>query len=610
MIARNIKTYFFVPLIYIGVILGLLFFQFGKRAEKFFDSLNGLQVVGTKSPDPTDKRISELHIRYQGIDFPFGDRWKVELVTQAGNLLQVGLLDYTKHEKGFRLKFEQDVALDFSIDAKRNSLIVNGNRNLANLQPRSIVFRFAVVDGAKANSVERMPIISVKYKDKDFFLTLPRDSQIDMARQRLVINQEPAGSQLFTMAPASTGTKDSFRQWYANQSSSTTAEQYRRRLDEYVSGAYAGWKSGRYAPETGTWVTAKGTNEFQEPLLVALLSESIRRNEYGLLLEEAQKVAALHVDQLTFFSSVYLGDLLNWAAKLQQDDTAASSRLLEQIRKRDLSVFLSGNVIQFAADRASPPVWDELVRFSSEIDLQQVNLPVALGMLTSYYTASSIDPALLKQFDRFSSLINSIVFPGIVKLKEGFFLEWEPGRVDVAASIQAGRVLLLAGNAEKDEVLSSIGRDLILSSLGLSDKQGFLPQRILFSDQTFQGTEGKISPEQIYPWIQENPYYPRFISLSKELGRGNWLFIAADVSAISIQPQEYRFRFRFPVGAIHHFIFKGAKPYREIQIWGIPWRNDPRFERYPVGSFFLEDLGIFAVKYQHKKLEEEFLMRF
>jgi hypothetical protein len=247
MIARNIKTYFFVPLIYIGVILGLLFFSL-ETSGKILRFLKRPQVVGTKSPDPTDKRISELHIRYQVL-ISFRDRWKVELVTQAGNLLQVGLLDYTKHEKGFRLKFEQDVALDFSIDAKRNSLIVNGNRNLANLQPRSIVFRFAVVDGAKANSVERMPIISVKYKDKDFFLTLPRDSQIDMARQRLVINQELAGSQLFTMAPASTGTKDSFRQWYANQSSSTTAEQYRRRLDEYVSGAYAGWKSGRYAPE-------------------------------------------------------------------------------------------------------------------------------------------------------------------------------------------------------------------------------------------------------------------------------------------------------------------------------------------------------------------------
>ncbi len=179
----------------------------------------------------------------------------------------------------------------------------------------------------------------------------------------------------------------------------------------------------------------------------------------------------------------------------------------------------------------------------------------------------------------------------------------------MAASIQAGRVLLLAGNAEKDEVLSSIGRDLILSSLGLSDKQGFLPQRILFSDQTFQGTEGKISPEQIYPWIQENPYYPRFISLSKELGRGNWLFIAADVSEISIQPQEYRFRFRFPVEQSTILSLKEQNRIERSRS-GIPWRNDPRFERYPVGSFFLEDLGIFTVKYQHKKLEEEFLMRF
>jgi hypothetical protein len=610
MVVRNIRTYFLVPLIYISIILGLLYLQFGRRAEKFNDFFNELQIIGTRSPDPKEKKITELHVRYQGIDFPFGERWKLELSTPTGETLTLGLLGYKKNDRGFQIAFEREVSLDFSLDPKRNALVVGTGKALSNLQAKSLILRFSVVDGARANSVERMPIVAVKYKDKDYFLTLPKNSQVDMARQRFVIGQQPWQGILFTMAPTSSGTKDSFRQWYATQGSTTSSEQYNRRVEEYISGAYLGWKSVRYQADTGTWVTEKGTSEFRETTAAALLAEAVRRNEYGPLLETLQKAAVLHADQLTIFSSVYFGNLLTWAGRIRQDDEATSGRLLEQIRQKDTKVFLNTQLVQFAADRGTPQLWDELVRFAAEVDLQQIGLPVAVGMLASYYNASTVDPALLKPFERFESLINLIVFPAIVKVQNGFFLEWEPGKIDLLASIRAGRILLQAGNAGKDEVLRSIGRDLILSALGLTDRQGFLPQRILFSEDSFKGTEGKIAPEDIYPLIQDNPFYPRFVSLSKELGRGNWLYIAADLSLISIQPEEWRFRFRFPVGEIHHFIFKGAKPYREIQIWGIPWRNDPRFERYPIGSFFLEDLGIFTIKYQHKKAEEEFLMRF
>ncbi|MFQ3621686.1 MAG: hypothetical protein SNJ78_12170, partial [Spirochaetales bacterium] len=408
----------------------------------------------------------------------------------------------------------------------------------------------------------------------------------------------------------SSGTKDSFRQWYATQGSTTPFEVYRRKVEEYVTSAYTGWKTTRFRSEEGTWLTEKNTREFRETIAAALLAEGVRRNEYGPLLETLKEAATLHADKLTFFTSVYFGNLFTWASRIVEEDQATSNTLLERIQQRDLSVFLTPNLIQFTIDRGSPALWEALVKLASETDLQQVTLPLALGMLSSYYQAQTVDPNLLKPFERFDSLINFILIPAIVKVQDGLFLEWESGKIDVFASIKAGRVLIESGNAAKDEMLRSIGRDLILSSLALADKQGFVPQRILFSDQSFKGTEGIIPPEELYPWIQDNPYYPRFVSLSKELGRGRWIFLAADLAQASLTPAEYRFRFRFPVGEIHHFIFRGAKPYQEIQLWGVTWRNDPRFERYPIGSFFLEDLSMFIIKYQHKKAEEEFLMRF
>jgi hypothetical protein len=125
-----------------------------------------------------------------------------------------------------------------------------------------------------------------------------------------------------------------------------------------------------------------------------------------------------------------------------------------------------------------------------------------------------------------------------------------------------------------------------------------------------KGTEGRIAPEEVYPFLAENPYYPRFISLSKDLGPGSWLYGAANMTDILLTPSQNRFQFRFPEGGTHHFVFRGAKPYSELQIWGIAWRVDPRFERYSTGCYYMENEKIFAVKYRHKKVQEEFLIRF
>jgi hypothetical protein len=180
----------------------------------------------------------------------------------------------------------------------------------------------------------------------------------------------------------------------------------------------------------------------------------------------------------------------------------------------------------------------------------------------------------------------------------------------VYLSVLAGGVFLLAGEAEKDPVLESIGRDLIISALNLADRQGFLPQNILVADGLLKGTQGRIAPEDVYSLIADNPYYPRFLSLTQQLGQGAWLYTAANVRGVSITAEKYSFRFAFPVGATHHFVFRGAKQYTEIQIWKIPWRIDARFEHYNIGAYYLPREKLLLAKYNHKNREEEFLMSF
>ncbi len=605
------RTYFTAPLFYLLVIFGLLFLQFAKRGEKFRDAFRELSLTGVTIPGGQKSEIQELHLRYRGVDFAFGPRYSAEIVPPAGDPVKLNLLGFRKNEKGFTLNFDGNVTMGFQLEPAGEVLSIQADfGGKAARQAKALVVRFAVVEGAKANSVERMPILAVQHREKDYFLSLPGNSTIDMARQRLVIAPEGGGITTLTFAPSSGGMKESFRQWYANLAGSTTADALARKVSEYVGGAYQGWKTGRYSPESGTWQTEKGAQAFKETALLAYLAESLRRGEHLQAFEEMTRAAGGAADSLTFASSAFLGSLQDFTEKLLRDDEREAARLLSQARNRDLSIWNRGDLLQFAADRGGAELLAEVQKFAAEANLQTPSVSAALGMLRNYYEPGNLDPALLGGLRRFSALINTRIFPGIIKIKEGFFLEIEPGKIDVLASLLAGRILILAGGVEKDPVLESIGRDMVLSSLGLSDKQGFLPRHILFADLALKGTEGRVAPEDVYPLVVDNPYYPRFVSLSRELGPGAWIYTAANMTGFSITEKENRFQFRYPEGATHHFVFRGARPYREIQIWGIPWRVDYRFERYATGSFFIEDKKLFLVKYQHKKTSEEFLMTF
>jgi hypothetical protein len=605
------KTFFLAPLFYVAVIFGLLFLQFMKRGERFFDSHRELSLTGMTAVGKTEPEIAELHLRYKGINFAFGPRYTVLVTNHAGDEVKLNLLDFKKIDRGFALRFDRDVAVDFLLDEKKEILLIRAvAAGRTPLKIRSLVFRFSVVEGAKANSVERMPILSVNFKEKDYFLSLPGKSTIDMARQQLVVVPDGDGGASLVFGPSSAGSKETFRQWYANQGGAATADLYAKKVGDYISGAYQGWKSGRYSQEDGTWLTERGGGAFRENLLTAYLAESLRKGEYISALEEMQKIASLHANSLTFLSSPFLGNLQNLSERLLLDDERETVRLHGLVRSRDAGVWNRGDLVRFAVDRGNGGFTGDLLKFASDVDLQLVSVSTALGMLRNYYEGNDLDPKISGGLERFGSLINSKIFPSIIKIKEGFFLEVEPGKIDVSSSILAGRVLVGAGSREKDSVLESIGRDLVLSALSLSDKQGFLPRNILVEEMALKGTEGRITPEEVYPFLSENPYYPRFISLSKDLGPGSWLYGAANITDILLSPSENRFQFRFPEGGTHHFIFRGAKPYAELQIWGIAWRIDPRFERYSTGCFFMEKEGIFAVKYRHKKVQEEFLIRY
>jgi hypothetical protein len=390
----------------------------------------------------------------------------------------------------------------------------------------------------------------------------------------------------------------------------TSGEALSRKTSEYLDGAYQGWKTGRFSAESGTWLDEAHTQRFKENLVAAYLSEALRRGDYPAARERALQAVSLHSASLSFLTSPFFGNLQEHFSRLRLNDAKESSRILSLIHSRDSSVWSRPDLVRFAGTRGSAGLKDAILKFAETVNLQMVSFPVALGMLENYHTTLE-DPRSAEALRRFAALLNSKIFPAIIKIKEGFFLESAPGRIDVYLSILAGHVCISVGKIEKDPVLESIGRDLIISALNLADRQGFLPKNILVADSVLKGTEGRIAAEDVYTFIQnKSPYYPRFVDLSPQLGQGAWIYTAADLADIAITPEKYVFRFQFLPGETHHFVLCGAKQYTEIRLRKIPWRIDLNFERYNIGAFYIPQEKLFMAKYNHRSREEEFLMSF
>ena len=106
------KTYFTIPVLYIGVILSLLFLQFSDR-ETFSDTASGMSLRGSFQAGSSDKGkgIASLQLSSDFADLSFSSDKKLTLIQNDGTLKTAAVRGYKKTQTGVELIFDGDVRL-------------------------------------------------------------------------------------------------------------------------------------------------------------------------------------------------------------------------------------------------------------------------------------------------------------------------------------------------------------------------------------------------------------------------------------------------------------------------------------------------------------------
>lgn len=620
MSTRFNKAYLFVPVIYVGVIFGLLFLQFS-GGERFTRTVGPLSLRATRNvtSDGGEPAIRGLNVEFNGLAFDF-DEGSGLVIESSDAILEAEVRGFSQIDGGFLLEFAGDFQLEFTaasdpVPEVRLSLIVPeavGEIGGSQVDPsgiREISIPFRFVGTASPATGDQSSFVPVSVEDREFFFTAPHDALIDPANEKIVFEPSASGRTV-RYVEAVAGNPSAVRGWFSDGRNTVSDAEYRRAVEDFVDSAYRGWTSTRYNASTLTWDGASGSARFSEDALTAYLAEAWRRDDYERAYSEMRRAGDLHPDQLGLLSSAFLGNLGDVSAGLVAADSATSEEIRRDIGQNRASVFRRADLFLFAADRGDDGLYQEVLDFAASVDIRSVDVTTAVGMLANSVVSDHPDTRASEVSARFNDLADTLLLGSIVQTDDGFFLQSAPGQIDLTLSITAGVALASLGEARDDQILVAAGRNLVVSGIRTADADGFVPASLIVRGESVEPGAAQIAPESLYPLIADNASYPHQISLYEQAGAGTWAWTIVDMEPARISGSEWRLSLRYPRLRTHYLIVSGVPEFDRLELFGQTWRDAPDFEIYSKGRHYQPETDRLLVKYYDDSVQRDIVIYF
>lgn len=604
------RAYFLVPIVYIGVIFGLLFLQFS-GGERFTRSVGPLTLNATRgaASDDGTPEVRELGISFDGIAFSFAEESGL-IVETSDDVTDMRAVGYEVLDGGFEVEFEGGYALSFLIgpDPTRElQLRLELPDEPDGLREVSIPFDLAgsPVDGETGRS----SFVTLRVDDDEYYLTAPPSATIDLENRKLVLEPEAAG-QAIRYVETTEGDPTRVVGWFEDEALAIDDAAYEETIAGWVESAYAGWESGRYNSTELTWDGPGGFESFSEEALTAYLAEAWARDEYDRAFAEMRRAVDIHAEELSLLSAPFLGNLDEVRERFIEADRARIDLLEEQLEAGDPTLFRRPSVFLLAADRGSEELYTRLLEFTREVELRSLDLESAIGLLRNLFVDPLPDDRATSVALRSVDLIQLKLLGAIARTDSGFFVQTSPGQIDLYQSAVAGAVLDAYGSSRGDRTITAIGRNLVSSVLSLADGDGMVPSSLLVRGETVETADGAVVPERLYPLLAEAPNYPREVSLYEEAGSGTWVWTVVRVRPVRMSDSEWRFELAYPRLRTHFVLVQGVPSFERMELFGQTWRDAPDFEIYSKGRHYDPETDTLMVKYYDDSVRREMAVFF
>ncbi len=603
---RKVRRYFIVPLIYVGIIFGLIYLQYSGTLT-VRRTIGDMRFIGTlvAGEDETSLEITAARVEFEGIVFHFSQENPMVLRTDDGNVQELVPRSYSIEDQTLHVYFSDDSLVRFEVSTTQPielHVIPTGTEDW----PRDA--RVAVSWEVGSGTTLETPIaaspdvVDIRREDRAFFLSVPPQTRLDRDEGMLELPPS-AGNRLIRYAERIDTETNVIETAFSGDQRRIGDGFFRDSVNRYLDLGFQGWASTRFNGGSGTWDMRDGSPRFSEQILTAYLAEAWRRDQYTTAYNQMRRAADQHPEQVGFLSAPFLGNLREVTDDFLAEDQQRALTLSTRITGGDPTVFRERDLIQFAALRGNEELFRNLITFIRSVDFREVGIKTAVGMFAAATAEHHPTEDSRDATRRFLAILEERIYPAIRQFDEYFFLETSQGEIDLEYSIRTGILLDRYGRRSGDILAVTVGRNLVLSALQLADNRGFLPRLLFVSDQGVERQEGSFGPEVLYAELSDNPWYPRKISLYDDLGAGSFIWTIANFTRVDIGTQQKTFSLEYPRNRTHYILMQGIPAFESMVLFNLQWRNDPTFELYIKGRHYEPRTETLMIKYTDNSVE-------
>ena len=586
---------------YILIIFGIFVIQF-TIGKTFYYTIGAMTVSGRDEVDETGNRtpLLPLHIVSNGLDFYITDQTPLTAKTSNNEDITLKVLEYKKNEDSFSVVCSNGVLIDFNSYLSETIATVRISVSMPS-EIETVYFPWKLTQSARLERQDGQ--IFLRYgKDRFIFRGGHGFGNSDDTSElpHLILSSSKKTAIYETYVQSESLDFDSiFRLPIATEEEyNKTKQLFREKALEYFSNVIS-------------------SRNYNEELLTAYIAEKTFNGEYAKALVYAP-ASLLPKEKRTYISTTFYGNLAQNDKSLAAYHKKKLSGIELGIARAETSVFDRVSLIPFLINNSRVNLISALEKMASNAKQEDLNSFLAAGLLEAAMDYAFYFPNKQNIFMENSEKYENVLKDSLISIDNGLYISSDKKTIDTEKTLQAASILIRYGNSYPDkDSWKAVGQALYSSIFSLGGNSSSLPASF-----DIQGDKAKklglmandaliLHAEKLYPVaIKDNPHYPHEESLALKAEPGIWAWTSAhDINVLKNDAKIFSFRISAKTGDTHYMIIRGIRPFYRIQVYGIDFRSDPRFEIYnSSGYVYDERTRTLLLKMKHKKDDEDIVL--
>lgn len=581
--------------LYLCVIFGIFVLQFTK-GQTFSLTAGAMTVTGRQERTESGETVPLLpiHIVSNGLDIYISEQNPAYAIYAERKTVPLEILSYEKNENGFSIHCSDQVIISFfsEIRGDINSLRIEATAPEA---IEKVLLPWKITQNAAIERAGEKIFVRSGKKQYAFTGSFGFDAAIpDAVGQEeiphLVLGKMQPVAYYKTYLPFEGVDIHSIPAM-----EQASPEQYAKAIDAFTSAVLNVGKK------------ALAAQKITEAVLTSYLAEMGRRDMFSQALKEAP-ATTLPRELRTYRTNPFYNNLQTTHAGLTTADAQQRDLYTSLIAAEKPEIFEHEGIIPFLTDRGRKRSAEEFFQLVEKTDAAALTVRQAAGLLSVWLDCMRYYPEYIKLFEDFLPVCEKKLTDALLLIDEGLYVSDDGSYIGTADSITVAHILMRYG-AVRDSAWQSVARMLITSLLRYSGETAGLPTGFTVSgEKTTQ--LGLIADDSrildtgtLYPLVMaDNNWYPHAQSLALQSEPGVWAWTCAqDIEVLENTAKTLTLRIRFPVGASHYVTLHGIRPFYRIELYGIPFRSDARFEMYNSSGYtYNASAKVLYLKMRHK----------